>query len=132
MEAVMVNIGEKLKTLRISKRYTQDFIANYLNISRSTYANYERNHSFPDYEKLISICKLYDINPNYLLGFIPQTSDKDTVSGVNISNNSYEKIISYYARLSEENQDYIRGEMVKLYREQENDAVENTSEKKIG
>ncbi len=129
-------ISTRLKELRFKNKYTQDYVALQMHIGRSTYTHWETGKYVPDLDKLICLCNFYKVSADYLLG----RTDSFDYDNNNIENefsdisntNENEKITNYYNRLNEENQDYIRGEMVKLYREQENDAVENTSEKKIG
>ena len=66
----MIHLATRLKLLRSEKHYTQDYVVNYLNISRFTYANYECNHSFPDYDKLyLSIFSLSISLSAYTLPF---------------------------------------------------------------
>lgn len=114
-------LGQRLKELRCSKNIKQSDLAKMLHVGTSTISGWEIGNYYPDYDKLIWLCHFYNVSSDYLIGLTDDMLDS-----------SNKKILDYYYRLSEENQDYIRGEMVKLYREQENDAVENTSEKKIG
>lgn len=58
----MVQIGKKLKELRISENLTQQQIAEILNISRVNYTRYETDASRPDYETLIAIADFYKIS----------------------------------------------------------------------
>ncbi len=57
-----MNIGSKLKELRLAEHKTQAQVAEKLNISRVNYTRYENNASRPDYETLIASADLYDIS----------------------------------------------------------------------
>lgn len=58
----MINLGEKLKELRLSEKLTQQQLADKLQISRVNYTRYETNAVRPDYELLIKIADFYDIS----------------------------------------------------------------------
>ena len=56
-----MQIGYKLKELRLSEKLTQQQLAEKLNISRVNYTRYETNASRPDYETLIKLADFYGI-----------------------------------------------------------------------
>ena len=56
-----MEIGTKLKELRLSEQLTQQQLADKLQISRVNYTRYERNSVRPDYETLIKLADFYDI-----------------------------------------------------------------------
>ena len=58
----MVQIGKKLKDLRLAENLTQQMLADELKISRVNYTRYERDKVRPDYETLIKIADFYDIS----------------------------------------------------------------------
>ncbi|MBQ6980455.1 MAG: helix-turn-helix transcriptional regulator [Clostridia bacterium] len=58
----MVQIGKKLKELRLAEKLTQQQLADELKISRINYTRYENNNVRPDYETLIKIADFYDIS----------------------------------------------------------------------
>lgn len=64
----MLQIGKKLRELRISEGLTQQALADKLNISRVNYTRYETNKVRPDYETLITIADLYGISLDELFG----------------------------------------------------------------
>lgn len=129
-------ISTRLKELRFKNKYTQDYVALQMHIGRSTYTHWETGKYMPDLDKLICLCNFYKVSADYMLGLTDSCTDKNNSIKNEFSDtfntNENEKITSYYNRLNEENRDYIRGEMVKLYREQEDDDIESTNQKKIG
>lgn len=64
----MLQIGKKLKELRVSERLTQQEIADKLQINRVNYTRYETNKVRPDYETLIAIADFYGISLDELFG----------------------------------------------------------------
>lgn len=60
--------GEHLSEIRKDHNDRQSDLAQKLNISVSTVRSWEQNKSSPPNDMLISICKLYDVSADYLLG----------------------------------------------------------------
>lgn len=58
----MMNIGVKLKELRLQAKLTQQQLADELGIGRVNYTRYETNAVRPDFETLIKIADYYDIS----------------------------------------------------------------------
>ncbi len=56
-----MEIGKKLKELRLSEHLTQQQLSDKLKISRVNYTRYETNAVRPDYETLIKIADFYDV-----------------------------------------------------------------------
>ncbi|GAB2586289.1 helix-turn-helix domain-containing protein [Spirosoma areae] len=63
----MVYFGSNLRKLRQSKKWTQDKMATLLNARPNTISNYETGTSYPDFNTLVTIIKLFDINADTLL-----------------------------------------------------------------
>ncbi|MBQ8428284.1 MAG: helix-turn-helix transcriptional regulator [Clostridia bacterium] len=63
-----MEIGKKLKTLRLAEKLTQQQLADKLQISRVNYTRYERDQVRPDYETLIKIADFYDISLDEIFG----------------------------------------------------------------
>ncbi len=62
-------VGEKLKAAREAKGITQKEIAGELKKHQPDYSNYERGIIELDYEKIVYLCKRFDITPNDLFDF---------------------------------------------------------------
>lgn len=75
---------ERLVELRKSKKLTQQELADKLNISRATYAQYEIGRRKPDYETLEKLADFYKVSIDYLLGRTdnPFTSSTRDIEGV--------------------------------------------------
>lgn len=63
-----------IKELREDHDYTQEHVAKYLKTSQTVYARYERGFNQLPIHHLISLCKLYNVSADYILGF---TSKKE-------------------------------------------------------
>lgn len=107
-------IGDRLKKQRLNKQLTQSEVADRMHIGRSTYTGWERGNFFPDLDKLISLCKFYNKSADYFLGLDDEASNASL-------DEEQQRVLDYYDRLNEENQDLIRGQMVQLFKEQENE-----------
>lgn len=62
-------VGENLKSARQQKGITQKQIATELKKYQSDYSDYETGKIQLDYEKLVYLCRRFDITPNDLFGF---------------------------------------------------------------
>ena len=62
-------VGENLKFARTAKGITQKQIAAELKKYQSDYSEYETGRIQLDYEKIVYLCKIFDITPNDLFGF---------------------------------------------------------------
>lgn len=63
-------VGENLKSARMAKGVTQKQIAAELHKYQSDYSEYETGKIQLDYEKIVYLCKRFDITPNDLFDFI--------------------------------------------------------------
>lgn len=61
-------VGERLKQARKAAGYTQQQVANHLQILRQAYARFESGIFELNYEQMITLCKLFDCTSDYLLG----------------------------------------------------------------
>ena len=75
---ILVTIGHNLKNARISKGYTQEQMAEQLNVSSKFISMIERGCSDLSITNLTNICKILDIEPNSLFnGVLNYTDSKD-------------------------------------------------------
>lgn len=79
-----MNLGEKLIKLRKEKGLSQEEVSEILDVTRQTVSKWETNMSSPDFDKIVPICKLYNISTEELfMGTKKEGSEKS-----NKSNNS--------------------------------------------
>ena len=70
-------IGKRLAEVRKDHKDTQAELAARLNVSVSAVRSWEQEKSSPPHELLVTICKLYHVSSDYLLGL---TSEDPTDS----------------------------------------------------
>jgi len=63
-----MKLQENLKRLRTIKGLTQNDLADFLQINRTTYANYEQGRREPDYITISKLADFYDVSIDLLLG----------------------------------------------------------------
>ena len=77
-----MTLGEKLAKLRKEKGLSQEEVADRINVTRQTVSKWELDQSLPDFDKIIPICKLFNITSDELLtGDIDKNDDYS--NGVN-------------------------------------------------
>ena len=64
----MESVGERLKRIRKENNYTQDMLANKLQLEPAAISKYETNRVPIPQEYIIKICDLFNISADYLLG----------------------------------------------------------------
>ena len=69
------NFGENLKTLRITKGFTQEQAAELLNVSKQSVSRWENNITYPDITFLPILASFYDITVDALLGADAKTNE---------------------------------------------------------
>lgn len=63
-----MTFGENLAFIRKSRHITQDTLATYLKVSRSTIAGYETRNREPEYHVLVKIADYFHVTTDFLLG----------------------------------------------------------------
>lgn len=63
-----MTIGERIKDARIKKGITQQQLAAYIDVAKSTIAGYETNQHRPDLSKIGTIAQTLDVSSDYLIG----------------------------------------------------------------
>lgn len=74
-----MTVGDKLFKLRKEHHYTQDQLAEILGVSRQAISKWESNIAFPETDKLIKLCDMYQCSLDYLLRDIVQNDESQPV-----------------------------------------------------
>ena len=77
-----MSLGEKLLSLRKKKGLSQEEVADLLHVTRQTVSKWETDQSTPDFDKVVPICKLYDISTEELFGEVA-VSEKEVINSSN-------------------------------------------------
>ncbi|WP_374717054.1 helix-turn-helix domain-containing protein [Geobacillus thermodenitrificans] len=64
----MKKLGEMLKRLRKQQRWTQEQLAEQLNVSRSQISKWENGSTLPDIQSLEKLCRLFNVSADFLIG----------------------------------------------------------------
>lgn len=104
-------LGRKIKKLRELKNYTQEYMANQLNISQNSYSRIESENVKVTAERLKAIAQLLEVPSEYLI------SDDRPLLTFNTSNNTIEKFYGHVENLSEQQKDFI-SQLTKMYENQ--------------
>lgn len=93
-----MTLGEKLKKARISKNFTQEYLAEMLNVSQKTYSNFENDKSKPGFSQVEEMAKVLDVSVlDFLSGdSITINSTNGDHSGFIYQNQFPEKLIEQY------------------------------------
>ncbi|MBQ4107828.1 MAG: helix-turn-helix transcriptional regulator, partial [Clostridia bacterium] len=62
-----MTFGEKLAKLRKENNYTQEQLADKLDVSRQSVSKWESDVAYPETDKLIKLSKLFHCSIDYLL-----------------------------------------------------------------
>ena len=68
--------GERLREHRVRLGLTQQEVADVLGTSQTMYARYERGANELPIHHLITLCKLYGVSADYILGLSDFTQEK--------------------------------------------------------
>lgn len=63
-----MTFGDQLSKARKEKEFTQEELAEKLNLSRQTILRWEKNQVFPDISNLKAVAQVLDVSFDYLLG----------------------------------------------------------------
>lgn len=64
----MLILGERIKTSRISRGWTQEELAKKINTTKHVISNWERNKGNPDPNQITELANTFEISADYLLG----------------------------------------------------------------
>ncbi len=70
----MVNMGKKLRALRLENKLTQKQVANRIGLAISAVSSYESGARYPSYEALIKLSRIFHVSTDYLLGLTEKRS----------------------------------------------------------
>lgn len=74
----MKGLGLRLKTLRKNRKMTQEAVATLLNIHRTTYTKYEKEHAEPSLDVVCALSEIFEVTVDELLK--PRTAHAPTLA----------------------------------------------------
>lgn len=78
----MMTFGDQLSKARKEKEFTQEELAEKLNLSRQTILRWEKNQVFPDISNLKAVAQVLDVSFDYLLG--DSQAEKSPIAEMNL------------------------------------------------
>ena len=92
-----MTFGEKLAKLRKENNYTQEQLADILEVSRQSISKWESDIAYPETEKLVRIGKLFSCSMDYLLNdeIENQQLTNDTSSDTTVKRIAIEEAYAY-------------------------------------
>ncbi len=94
-----MTFGNKLAQLRREQNYTQEQLADILGVTRQSVSKWESDIAYPETEKLIKICELFDCSLDYFLK--NGESTKENTTQENIKNEDHTEITFSLPKLKE-------------------------------
>ena len=62
-----MNFGNKLKSLRVGQKLTQQQLADRIGVAKSVVSYYESGDRYPSYDVLVKIARIFHTTTDYLL-----------------------------------------------------------------
>ena len=75
--SIKKKLGSKIKEIRKTKKYTQEFVAEKMGIETKSLSNIERGIFYPTAENLEKISKILEVQPCELFDFEHHKSDEE-------------------------------------------------------
>ena len=63
-----MNLNQKITQLRNDNNWSQEELAEKLNVSRQSVSKWESGQSKPDLDKIVVLSNIFDVSTDYLLG----------------------------------------------------------------
>lgn len=98
-----MSVSDRIKKMRLSKNYSQEYMASQLGISQRAYSKLENDEVKIDVEKLLAISKTFEINPSELLDF-----DSPQINNFTNNKTITNAVVNHYNKTQDElNQEII-------------------------
>ena len=104
----MNELAENIKNYRLFRKLSQRKLAEKLDKSINTVANWERGLSSPDVNTLIAICKALDVTPNELLGWDANKEYEAYMVDVMNARELFTEINDKHKQLDEERKELLK------------------------
>lgn len=87
-----MNVGTRIKEIRMSKKMTQQDFANLLFVTDKTISSWESNRTEPSIDLIVKISEVLDCSPSYLIYGDVNKSDIETEIKIKLSEKEYKYI----------------------------------------
>jgi len=103
-----MNIGTKIRKLRLEKKLSQDELADKLNVAQRSISNFESNKTTPDFILMQKVCEIFDVGLEYFIEENPINNHVNKAEYCNIgctngyvNKDSNETILNLIKRIEE-------------------------------
>ena len=103
-EDVLKIIGKKFKKARLSKKYTQEYVAENIDISIDLLRNIENGRNIGSIPTLLNLCNFLKLSPNFIFAEL-LTFEEPTLDTT---------LTSYFKSLSEENRNILKNIIIHI------------------
>ena len=83
-----MNLSDNLKKIRKENNLTQEDLAEKLGVSRQSVSKWESNQAYPEMDKVVQICKMFNLNMDDLLN-----QDIKEVNNIKQQRNNINKLL---------------------------------------
>ncbi|MHB1314357.1 MAG: helix-turn-helix domain-containing protein [Christensenellales bacterium] len=90
-----MNFYENLQTLRKNRAMTQEQLAERLDVSRQAVSKWESGQSYPEMDKLIQLCELFDCDLNTLVSGAVGSAEGESAAAYDQHKNSFAKAMAF-------------------------------------
>jgi transcriptional regulator with XRE-family HTH domain len=104
-----MNIHERIKAIRLSKNYTQDYVASQMGISQRQYSKIESCEVKIDFDRLKKLSEIFDINLSEML-----SDDNKQVNNFNNNKLITNAVVNNYSQFQVD----IQNEMILFLKEE--------------
>ena len=101
-----MTFGEKLKSARKAKGFTQKELADKIGAKHNSVSDWENDKNKPDMDTLESICGVLDIAPGYIMGIKPDEEYGNIVESL-MNEPDILDLIEEYRNLSDDDKNAI-------------------------
>lgn len=102
-------IGNKIKLARIKKGLTQELLAEKCDVTPKYISTLENGKTAGSVPLIICICNVLEITPNYIFSSVLNTEKNNIIEIID------PQIITFYAKLKDENKDFVNKTITHLY-----------------
>lgn len=108
----MNNLQSNLRECRLNEEKKQRDIAEYLNITQSTYSKWEQGISEPSSQQLVKLADFYNVTTDFLLG--RQNYGTDLIEVKNELAPAESELMEYFRKLNRDYQQRVIGFAIAL------------------
>lgn len=96
---VIVDLGKRIRALRLGKNLTQEQLAKRIGMTKSVISAYEASMRYPSYDVLMKLASIFSVSIDFLLG----VTHKQTIDISELSEENKALVVNFVEALKEKN-----------------------------